>query len=76
MADLAAAAAARSVVEDAIHAWRVPVDADVAVLLTSELVTNAVTAGALHGQRETARKIREDPGAHYVLFIKAKRNCT
>jgi len=36
----------------------------------------AVTAGALHGQRETARKIREDPGAHYVLFIKAKRNCT
>jgi anti-sigma regulatory factor (Ser/Thr protein kinase) len=46
MADLAAAAAARSVVEDALHAWRVPVDADVAVLLTSELVTNAVTHGA------------------------------
>ncbi len=45
MADLAAAAAARSVVEDAIRAWRVPVDADVAVLLTSELVTNAVTHG-------------------------------
>jgi anti-sigma regulatory factor (Ser/Thr protein kinase) len=45
MADLAAAAAARSVVDDAIRAWRVPVDADVAVLLTSELVTNAVTHG-------------------------------
>jgi anti-sigma regulatory factor (Ser/Thr protein kinase) len=43
LADLAAAAGARSVVEDAIRAWRVPVDADVAVLLTSELVTNAVT---------------------------------
>jgi anti-sigma regulatory factor (Ser/Thr protein kinase) len=45
MADLAAAAAARSVIEDAIRAWRVPVDADVAVLLTSELVANAVTHG-------------------------------
>jgi anti-sigma regulatory factor (Ser/Thr protein kinase) len=45
MADLAAAAAARSAVRDAIRAWRVPVDADVAVLLTSELMTNAVTHG-------------------------------
>lgn len=45
MADLAAAAGARAVVEDCIRAWRVPVDADVAVLLTSELVTNAVTHG-------------------------------
>jgi anti-sigma regulatory factor (Ser/Thr protein kinase) len=45
LADLAAAAVARSVVEDAIRAWRVPVDQDVAVLLTSELVTNAVTHG-------------------------------
>lgn len=45
MADLAAAAGARSVVEDCIRTWRVPVDADVAVLLTSELVTNAVTHG-------------------------------
>jgi hypothetical protein len=43
MADLAAPAGARHVVEDAIRAWRVPVDVDVAVLLTSELVTNAVT---------------------------------
>src|ERR1700744_1971334 len=43
LADLAAAAAARTVVEDVIRTWRVPVDADAAVLLTSELVTNAVT---------------------------------
>ena len=50
MADLAAAAEARAMVEDAIRAWRVPVDADVAVLLTSELVTNAVTHGTpAHG---------------------------
>jgi anti-sigma regulatory factor (Ser/Thr protein kinase) len=46
MADLAAPAVARSVVEDAIRAWRVPVDSDVAILLASELVTNAVTHGA------------------------------
>lgn len=45
LADLAAPAAARSVVEDAVRVWRVPVDVDVAVLLTSELVTNAVTHG-------------------------------
>lgn len=32
-----------------------------------------VTADALHGQRETARKIREDLGAHYLLFIKANQ---
>ena len=49
LADLTAAASARAVLEDFIRAWRVPVDADVAVLLTSELVTNAVT----HGIRET-----------------------
>jgi anti-sigma regulatory factor (Ser/Thr protein kinase) len=47
LADLTAAASARAVVEDVIRAWRVPVDADVAVLLTSELVTNAVTHGTL-----------------------------
>src|SRR5512146_905289 len=45
LADLTAAASARAVVEDFIRAWRVPVDADVTVLLTSELVTNAVTHG-------------------------------
>jgi anti-sigma regulatory factor (Ser/Thr protein kinase) len=46
MADRAAAAAAPRVVEDAIRVWRVPVDTDAAVLLTSELVTNAVMHGA------------------------------
>ncbi len=38
----AAAAAARSQVRAAIYAWNVPVDLPVAVLLTSELVTNAI----------------------------------
>jgi hypothetical protein len=38
----AAAAAARGQVRAAIAAWNVPVNPDVAVLLTSELVTNAV----------------------------------
>lgn len=46
MANPAAPAAARSVVKDAIRTWRVPVDPDIAVLLTSELVTNAVTHGS------------------------------
>jgi anti-sigma regulatory factor (Ser/Thr protein kinase) len=39
----AAAAEARSQVRAAIRAWDVPVDPGVAVLLTSELVTNAIT---------------------------------
>jgi anti-sigma regulatory factor (Ser/Thr protein kinase) len=50
-ADLAAAAVARAEVGDAIHAWHVPVDEDVALLLTSELVTNAVMHGT--ATRET-----------------------
>jgi hypothetical protein len=37
-----AAAAARSQVRAAIYAWDVPVDESVAVLLTSEVVTNAI----------------------------------
>jgi hypothetical protein len=39
----AAASAARREVEAAIHAWDVRVDVSVATLLTSELVTNALT---------------------------------
>jgi anti-sigma regulatory factor (Ser/Thr protein kinase) len=39
----AAAAEARSQVRAAIQAWDVPVDLPVAVLLTSELVTNAIS---------------------------------
>jgi anti-sigma regulatory factor (Ser/Thr protein kinase) len=38
----AAAGEARSHVRAAIHAWHVPIDPYVAVLLTSELVTNAI----------------------------------
>ncbi len=38
----AAAAEARRQVRAAIYAWDIPVDQDVAVLLTSELVTNAI----------------------------------
>jgi anti-sigma regulatory factor (Ser/Thr protein kinase) len=37
-----AAAEARRQVEAAVCAWDIPVDPDVAVLLTSELVTNAI----------------------------------
>ena len=39
---LAAVAEARTQVRAIVHAWQVPVDAYVAALLTSELVTNAV----------------------------------
>jgi anti-sigma regulatory factor (Ser/Thr protein kinase) len=39
----AAAAEARSQVRAAVYAWDAPVDLDVAVLLTSELVTNAIS---------------------------------
>jgi anti-sigma regulatory factor (Ser/Thr protein kinase) len=38
----AAAAEARRQVQAAIRTWDIPVDPDVAVLLTSELVTNAI----------------------------------
>jgi hypothetical protein len=41
-----AVAAARTEVREAIRAWNVPVDPSVAVLLTSELVTNALRHGA------------------------------
>jgi len=46
----AAAAQARRQVRAAIVAWDVPVDPDIAVLLTSELVTNAL-------QHETGRTV-------------------
>ena len=45
----AAAAEARSHVRAVIGAWRVPVDPDIAVLLTSDLVTNAI----MHGDGNT-----------------------
>ena len=45
----AAAAEARGQVRAAIRDWKVPVDPDIAILLTSDLVTNAIT----HGDGET-----------------------
>jgi anti-sigma regulatory factor (Ser/Thr protein kinase) len=55
---LSAVAAARTEVEAAICAWCVPVDPDVAILLTSELVTNAVThaSGSASRNRKAARR--------------------
>jgi hypothetical protein len=41
----AAAAEARRQVRAAIGAWDIPVDPDIAVLLTSDLVTSAITCG-------------------------------
>jgi hypothetical protein len=41
-AEPASAGAARSQVQATIHAWEIPVDTSIAVLLTSELVTNAI----------------------------------
>ncbi|MGD0604487.1 MAG: hypothetical protein ABSA53_12905 [Streptosporangiaceae bacterium] len=41
----AAAAEARRQVRAAIGAWDIPVDSDIAVLLTSDLVTSAITCG-------------------------------
>lgn len=38
-----------------------------------DLEGTVITADALHGQRETARKICEDLGAHYLLFVKANQ---
>jgi anti-sigma regulatory factor (Ser/Thr protein kinase) len=43
---LGAPQAARAVLETTMRAWHVPADRDVAALLTSELVANAVTHGA------------------------------
>jgi len=42
----AAAAGARSQARAVLGTWNVPVDPDIAVLLTSDLVTNAITNGA------------------------------
>jgi hypothetical protein len=41
-----AAAEARIQARAVLATWKVPVDSDVAVLLTSDLVTNAITRGA------------------------------
>ena len=49
----AAAAAARRQVQAAICAWNVPVESSVAILLTSELVTNAL----MHEAGDTVRLV-------------------
>ena len=41
----AAVSEARSQVRTAVRAWQVPVDPDIAILLTSDLVTSALTRG-------------------------------
>lgn len=46
VATLAAPSQARAEIEETLRAWRVPVDPEIAVLLTSELVANAVTHAA------------------------------
>ena len=58
----AAAAEARRQVRAAIAAWKSSVDTDVAVLLTSELVTNAVkhSAAVTLGVRCTRDRLRVD----------------
>ena len=64
---LSAVSAARSEVEAAICAWCVAVDPDVAILLTSELVTNAVT----HATRPSLnrRAARRGFAAEAVLLV-------
>ena len=67
---LTAVAAARAEVEAAICAWCVPVDPDVAVLLTSELVTNAVThAAADVTTRRNRTAARRAGAAEAVLLV-------
>ncbi len=39
------AAEARGQVREVIHGWKIPVDPDIAMLLTSDLVTNAIMHG-------------------------------
>jgi anti-sigma regulatory factor (Ser/Thr protein kinase) len=58
-ATLAAAAQARMEIDMTVCAWQVPVDTEVAVLLTSELVANAVTHGA---------------GEYVILAVSCDRN--
>jgi anti-sigma regulatory factor (Ser/Thr protein kinase) len=58
----AAPAEARRRVRDAIRSWRVSVDLDAALLLTSELVTNAVRHEARQGARSVMLTIASSRG--------------
>jgi anti-sigma regulatory factor (Ser/Thr protein kinase) len=68
---LSAVAAARTEVETAICAWCVAVDPDVAILLTSELVTNAVTHAAARSGRNGRAARRGGPAEAVLLVIAA-----
>jgi anti-sigma regulatory factor (Ser/Thr protein kinase) len=65
---LSAVAAARTEVEAAICAWCVAVDPDVAILLTSELVTNAVTHATAR-RRRNGGAVRGGFAAEAVLLV-------
>src|ERR1700722_4913276 len=65
---LSAVAAARTEVEAAICAWCVAVDPDVAILLTSELVPNAVTHATARSGRN-GRAARRGGAAEAVLLV-------
>jgi anti-sigma regulatory factor (Ser/Thr protein kinase) len=58
----AAPAEARRRVRDAIRSWQVPVDLDAALLLTSELVTNAIRHGAGQGAQAVMLAIASSRG--------------
>ncbi|HEY1000646.1 MAG TPA: ATP-binding protein [Streptosporangiaceae bacterium] len=58
----AAPAEARRRVRDAIRSWQVPVDLDAALLLTSELVTNAVRHEAGQGAQAVMLAIASSRG--------------
>jgi anti-sigma regulatory factor (Ser/Thr protein kinase) len=66
---LSAVAVARDEVAAAIRSWRVRVDPDVAILLTSELVTNAVTHATANLNRRAAE--RGTTGESVLLVITA-----
>jgi anti-sigma regulatory factor (Ser/Thr protein kinase) len=68
---LPAVAAARTEVEAAIGAWCVAVDPDVAILLTSELVTNAVTHATARRPRNGGAARRGFAAEAVVLVIAA-----
>jgi anti-sigma regulatory factor (Ser/Thr protein kinase) len=68
---LSAAAAARTEVEQAIGAWCVAVDPDVAILLTSELVTNAVMHATARRRRNGAAARRGFTAEAVLLVIAA-----
>jgi anti-sigma regulatory factor (Ser/Thr protein kinase) len=68
-AEPGSAAMARAEVAAAIRAWGIDVDPDVALLLTSELVTNAVTHGA--AARDPRDADPGDPAGQVILAITA-----